>query len=81
METSVGGSLDLLESFMGANAIWLGCKVIKEDMSHMRHPTFSICENKGADQLRGHREADQGHCFRCADRTIPLLLIAKISSL
>ena len=47
----------------------------------MRKPDFCLCENKGADQLRGNREADQRLCFRYSDRTIPLLLIAKISSL
>ena len=30
----------------------------------MRNPTFCICENKDADQLRGNREADQRLCFR-----------------
>ena len=30
----------------------------------MRKPTFCICENKDADQLRGNREADQRLCFR-----------------
>ena len=30
----------------------------------MRKPAFCICENKGADQLRGNREADQRLCFR-----------------
>ena len=30
----------------------------------MRKPTFCICENKDADQLRGDREADQRLCFR-----------------
>ena len=39
----------------------------------MRKPAFCICENKGADQLRGNREADQRLCFRYSDRTIPLL--------
>ena len=29
----------------------------------MRKPTFCICENKDADQLRGNREADQRLCF------------------
>ena len=29
----------------------------------MRKPTFRICENKDADQLRGNREADQRLCF------------------
>ena len=39
----------------------------------MRKPTFCICENKDADQLRGNREADQRLCFRYIDSTIPLL--------
>ena len=57
----------------------------------MRKPTTCICENKGADQLRGsflmlrgsyrNREADQRLCFRYTDSTIPLLSKSKISSL
>ena len=47
----------------------------------MRKPTFCICENKDADQLRGNREADQRLCFRYTDSTIPLLPKSKISSL
>ena len=39
----------------------------------MRKPTFCICENKDADQLRGNREADQRLCFRHTDSAIPLL--------
>ena len=39
----------------------------------MRKPDFCICENKGADQLRGNREADQRLCFRYSDSVIPLL--------
>ena len=39
----------------------------------MRKPTFCICENKDADQLRGNREADQRLSFRYTDSTIPLL--------
>ena len=35
-------------------------------------PTFCICENKDADQLRGNREADQRLCCRYIDSTIPL---------
>ena len=46
----------------------------------MGKPTICIGENKGADQLRGHREADQRHCFRYSDSTIPLLLKSEISS-
>ena len=47
----------------------------------MGKPTFCICENKDADQLRDNREADQRHCFRYIDSTIPLLSKSEISSL
>ena len=47
----------------------------------MRKPTFCICENKDADQLRGNREADQRLCVRYIDSTIPLLSKSEISSL
>ena len=47
----------------------------------VRKPTFCICENKDADQLRGYREADQRLCFCYIDRTIPLLSKSEISSL
>ena len=43
----------------------------------MRKPTICICENKGADQLRGN----QCLCSRFSERTIPLLLKSEISSL
>ena len=33
----------------------------------VRKPTFCMCENKDADQLRGNRKADQRLCFRCID--------------
>ena len=46
----------------------------------MGKPTIFIGENKGADQLRGDREADQRLCFRYSDSTIPLLLKSEISS-
>ena len=46
----------------------------------MRKPTTCICKNKGADQLRGNREAGQRLCCRNTDSTIPLLLKPKISS-
>ena len=45
----------------------------------IRKPTFCICENKGADQLRSNCEADQRLCFRYIDSTIPLLLKSEIS--
>ena len=38
----------------------------------MRKPTFCICENKDADQLRGNREADQRLCFGYMDSTARL---------
>ena len=56
----------------------------------MRKPDFCICENKGADQLRGNkdadqlrgnREADQRLCFRHLDSSIPLLSKSEISRL
>ena len=47
----------------------------------MRKPTFCICENKDADQLRGNCEADQRLCFRYTDSTIPLLSKSKVLSL
>ena len=44
-----------------------------ETSRRMGKPTICIGENKGADQLRGNREADQRLCFRLMDSTIPLL--------
>ena len=46
----------------------------------MGKPTICIGENKGADQLRGNRQADQRLCFRSSDSTLPPLLNSKISS-
>ena len=46
----------------------------------MRKPAFSVCENKGADQLHGNRTADQHLYFRYIDSTIPLLPKSEISS-
>ena len=47
----------------------------------MRKLDFCICENKDADQLRSNCPADQRHCFRNTDSTIPLLAKSEISSL
>ena len=49
-------------------------------LSFVRKPDFCLGKNKGADQLRGNREADQRLCFRYSDSTIPLLLKSEISS-
>ena len=46
----------------------------------VRKRDFCLCENKGADQLRGNREADQRLCFRYTNSTISLLLKSEISS-
>ena len=49
---------------------------------NMRKPDFCLLgENKGADQFRSNCKADQRHCFRYTDSTIPLLSKSKISSL
>ena len=51
------------------------------NLSHpMGKPTICIGENKGTDQIRGNREADQRLCFRYTDSTISLLLKSEISS-
>ena len=47
----------------------------------MSKPAFNICENKGADQLRDNRAADQHLCFRFIDSAIFLLPKSDISSL
>ena len=46
----------------------------------MEKPTICIGENKGADQLRDNRKADQRLCFRYTDSIIPLIYKSKISS-
>ena len=47
----------------------------------MGKPTICIDENKGADQLRGNREADQRLCFHYLDSTTPLLSKSEISGI
>ena len=47
----------------------------------MGKPTFCICENKDADQLRENRKADQRLRFRYTDSTFPLLSKSENSSL
>ena len=69
------------------NKVGSSRKPNESDKKHMsytsrivRKPDFCLGENKGADQLRGNREADQRLCFRYTDSTIPLLLKSEISS-
>ena len=47
----------------------------------MRKPAFCIGENKGADQLRSNRAANQRLWFHYIDSTIPLLPKSEISNL
>ena len=60
---------------------WLSHDKALNMSSVMGKPTFCICENKDADQLRSNREADQPLCFGYIDSTIPLLSKSEISSL
>ena len=58
------------------------CVTAHWNFSHLtRKPTICKCENKGADQLRSNREADQRLYFRYTDSTLPLLLKSESSSL
>ena len=61
-------------------AILTSIRCCSEMSCLMGKPTIYKGENKGADQLRGNREADQRLCFRYSDTTIPLLLKSEISS-
>ena len=47
----------------------------------MRNPAVCVCKNKGADQLRSNRAADQHFVFRDIDSAFPLLPKSKISSI
>ena len=62
----------MISTMVGFYTIYMSRIVTKLD--------FCLGENKGADQLRGNREADQRLCFRYSDSTIPLLLKSEISS-
>ena len=70
-----------LISSTGINQMTYMCHPLSHFSRLMRKPTICIGENKGADQLRGNREADQRLCFRYTDSTIPLLSKSKISIL
>ena len=71
-----------LEAHTNQHSHWgLVLYITNPNMSRIvRKPDFCLGENKGADQLRGNREADQRLCFRYSDSTIPLLLKSEISS-
>ena len=59
-----------------------GCLICRTDACPIkpRHEKicFCICVNKGADQLRGNRTADQRNCFRYINSTVPRLLKSEI---
>ena len=67
----------------GAHAIFfetLKCARINDTSRVIRNPTIYICENKGAEQLRCNRAADQGICFGYIDTVFPLLPKLEISA-
>ena len=86
--TRLGGSLwmmTLLSSVhadLGYRTLLVAFLLKQTHMSRpMGKPTICIGENKGADQHRSNCEADQRLGFCYTDSTIPLLFIAKVSSL
>ena len=76
-------ALPSLQCRIDSSAISLPAVLLQIESFHMslviRKPTFCICKNKDADQLRGNREAEQRLCFRYIDNTIPLLSLSEIS--
>ena len=77
-----GSNLVILQKYKHDNKnIFLQVRTKGNKMSRIvRKRDYCLCENKGADQLRGNREADQRLCFRYTDSTISLLLKSEISS-
>ena len=47
--------------------------LLKNEPPHQKTNNLHKCENNGADQIRGNREADKRLCVRYLDSTIPLL--------
>ena len=53
--------------------MWLifSFKIIEKVYVILDHPSYYLCsENKGADQLRGYREADLRLCFRICKKPV-----------
>ena len=67
------GSLVATHHFINSSSLILHGTLNVHLSRVMRKPTFCICENEGADQLRGNREADQRLCCRYTDSSITLL--------
>ena len=74
---SINGRIRLLslmsESLKGVPFVRLRVGSVCYSSHVMSKPAFCICENKGADQLRHNRAADQHLCFRFIDSAILLL--------
>ena len=71
----------LIYSFSNARNVYSCIGEAIYEPHHEKTNVLHICENKGADQLRGYREADQRLCFRYKNNTIPPLSKSEISSL
>ena len=56
-------------------------RLLKRDEPRHEKTFFSICENKGADQLHTNCAADHCLCFRYIDSTIAQLPKSEISNL
>ena len=67
------GSLVATHHFINSSSLILHGTLNVHLSRVIRKPTFCICENEGADQLRGNREADLRLCCRYTDSSIPLL--------
>ena len=82
---STNGRIRLLslmsESLKGVPFVSLRVGSVYHMSRVMSKPAFCICKNKGADQLRDNRAADQHLCFLFIDSAILLLPESDISSL
>ena len=82
---SINGRIRLLslmsESLKGVPFVSLRVGLVYYLSRDMSKPVFCICENKGADQLRDNRAADQHLWFRSIESAILLLPKYDISSL
>ena len=79
----VGGLILPLQMSFIEHYTWIG-NTLRFHHQHlsrvMRKPTFCICKNKDAHQLRGNREADQRLCFPYINSTIPLICKRKLQA-
>ena len=83
-DTNISSQYSFISPTINEHNCWHFRLLILErfTLSHvMRILTFFICKNKGADQFRGNREANQRLCFRYRDSIILLHSESEISSL